>query len=506
MSNSQVILHGVRTEDKASWTLTEDKAGFQELSFEADRIGFDPAVILGKGSHKSHRKKHLLADYDPKTSLLRTYPISTKAGSIHMFEPKYGNIEKLAIERQRPIKSQLDDDEAETSTASQFVDLPSGFQRSMYEGLGLIYPLRYIIEAFDGIEGVSGIVFCRDAEISRDGADVRLPLTHYDEVRRAMKRAHDAALAFAARDKAAYATSELTDKVLKIVSADAFRQGTDVLRERVAQALSGERSRARKTANAESAVKTVRAAAKDLASNAPEELYKLNSEIELVSLTRLIEVFKEKIGKQLSENHWQKFLTANPFILKLAFGYPVSIFGEQVSVGGGKFKQSTGKIADYLVRSGLLGNVSLIEIKKPSTKLLDKAAYRGDVYSPSKELSGSVTQILDQRYRLQQEITQKKENEDIRDIWAYAVACTVIAGRIPDGKQERKSLELYRSNLRDVVVVTFDELLEKLTSLHDFLSSNSNASTIEPVLLDEEDSSDEPDADWEDVDLEADED
>lgn len=504
MSNKQVILHGVRNEDSATWTLTQDKAGFQELTFEANLIHNGAADLFGAGNSKPARKKHLLADYDPQTRLLRTYPIFTKAGSVYMLDAKYGHIEKLAIENQRSIKEQIDDDGTQTSSASDLIDLPSGFQRSMNEGFGLIYPLRYIIEAFDGIEGVSGIVFCRDTEISRDGADIRLPLAHYDEVRRAMKRAHDAALAFAARDKAAYATSELTDKVLKTVSADAFRQGTDVLREKVAHALRGKRSRARKTANAESAVKTVRAAAKDLATDAPEELYKLNREIELVSLTRLIEVFKEKISKQLSESHWQKFLTANPFILKLAFGYPVSIFGEQVSVGGGKFKLSSGKIADYLVRSGLLGNVSLIEIKKPSTKLLDKAAYRVEVYSPSKELSGSVSQILDQRYRLQQEITQKKENEDIRDIWAYAVQCTVIAGRIPDAKHERKSLELYRSNLRDVAVVTFDELLEKLNSLHEFLSSNSNASTIEPVLLDDEDSSDEPDADWEEVDWEED--
>lgn len=500
MSKKQVLLHGVRNEDKATWTLTKDAQGVEELTFEADQIAHDAAALFGAGNSTPARKKHLLADYDPKSRLLRTYPISTKAGSVYIFDAKYGDIQKIAIEGQRSIKEQIDDDEAQTSSASDLIDLPSGFQRSMNEGFGLIYPLRYIIEAFDGIEGVSGVVFCNDAEISRDGTDIRLPLTHYDEVRKAIKRAHDAALSFAAKDKVAYATTELTDKVLKTVSADAFRQGTDVLRDRIAHALSGKRSRARKTANAEAAVKTVRAAAKDLASDAPEELYRLNSEIELVSISRLIEVFKEKIGKNLGETHWQKFLTANPFILKLAFGFPVSIFGEQVSVGGGKFTHSTGKIADYLVRSGLLGNVSLVEIKKPSTSLLDKTEYRGEVHSPSKELSGSVTQILDQRFRLQQEINQKKISQGVFDIWAYSVQCIVIAGRIPESEPNRKSLELYRSNLRDVAVVTFDELLEKLNSLHQFLANSSNASTIEPVLLDQVDGPDESDAAWDDDD------
>lgn len=256
----------------------------------------------------------------------------------------------------------------------------------------------------------------------------------------------------------------------------------------------------RRTANAEAAVKTVRAAAKNLAADAPEELFKLNRAIELISLTRLIEVFKDKIEKQLSENHWQRFLTANPFILKLAFGFPVTIFDEQVSVGGGGFRPSPGKIADYLVRSGLLGNVSIVEIKKPSTNLLDKTAHRKGVYAPSKELSGAVVQILDQRFFLYQEINNKKVKDGIHDIWAYSVQCIVIAGRNPQDEPHRKSLELYRNNLRDVVVVTFDELLEKLRSLHEFLSVNSNASTIEPMLLDEEDDPDVPEADWGDDD------
>ncbi|TIR90023.1 Shedu anti-phage system protein SduA domain-containing protein, partial [Mesorhizobium sp.] len=56
------------------------------------------------------------------------------------------------------------------------------------------------------------------------------------------------------------------------------------------------------------------------------------------------------------------------------------------------------------------------------------------------------------------------------DVFTYAVPCIVIVGRSPITVEEKKSLELYRNNLRDVIVITFDELLAKLKALHEFLA------------------------------------
>jgi len=41
----------------------------------------------------------------------------------------------------------------------------------------------------------------------------------------------------------------------------------------------------------------------------------------------------------------------------------------------------------------------------------------------------------------------------------------VIAGTAPSSIQEKRSLDLFRHSSRDVVVVTFDELLDKLRQL-----------------------------------------
>lgn len=197
----------------------------------------------------------------------------------------------------------------------------------------------------------------------------------------------------------------------------------------------------------------------------------LRREIELVSLEELIELFNRKLGQSgLQERHWQEFFNSNAFILQLAFNLPVIVFHDQVAVGGTRFDGSGGKLADYAIRRGMLGNLALVEIKTPKTILLEKTSYRGGVHAPTKELTGAVTQVLDQRHQLQNEINNKKISSRTFDIFAYAVQCIVIAGRVPATDDEKKSLELYRNNLRDVVVITFDELLRILQNLHEFLA------------------------------------
>lgn len=66
------------------------------------------------------------------------------------------------------------------------------------------------------------------------------------------------------------------------------------------------------------------------------------------------------------------------------------------------------KVADFLTKNPVTDNVALIEIKKPSTRLLQSSEYRSGVYGPSAELSGSVAQVLDQRYHLTSEFAQRQ--------------------------------------------------------------------------------------------------
>ena len=146
------------------------------------------------------------------------------------------------------------------------------------------------------------------------------------------------------------------------------------------------------------------------------------------------------INAKLSEGRWQGFLNENSFLLNLAFGCPVVKVRDQASVGGHKLSGAGGKFTDFLVKNSLTNNSAIIEIKKPSTKLLQKGTYREGVYAPSGDLVGAVSQILDQKHNFEREIANIKNTSRIYDIESYSVRCCLIIGTMPGDKTRRNHL------------------------------------------------------------------
>ena len=200
-------------------------------------------------------------------------------------------------------------------------------------------------------------------------------------------------------------------------------------------------------------------------------LMQLRDDIELVTLERMIEKYSLMLEKSLKEGRWQDLFNENPFILSMAFGCPIIKVQGQASVGGRKISGAGDKITDFLTKNTLTNNMALIEIKTPQEKLLNKKPYRDSVFTPSSGLSGAINQALDQKYKLQKDITSLKEASRQYDLEAYAVHCALIIGKTPEDLDQQKSFELFRRNSKDVEIITFDELLEKLILLRTFLSS-----------------------------------
>jgi hypothetical protein len=216
-------------------------------------------------------------------------------------------------------------------------------------------------------------------------------------------------------------------------------------------------------------VRSTRSAVGPLTREKPAEMLALSQEIEVVSLEGLIERLTQKLKKKLREAEWQTFFVENPFVLRLAFGLPMMMLGEQISVGGRRFSGNGDKISDFAVKAAASGNLALIEIKTPETLLLETTPYRRDLHAPARELSGAVNQVLEQRYILQKNVNNLKVASNIYDVETYAVQCLVVAGRTPETSAMLKSLELFRNGLKSVTVVTFDELLGKLAQILEFL-------------------------------------
>ena len=100
------------------------------------------------------------------------------------------------------------------------------------------------------------------------------------------------------------------------------------------------------------------------------------------------------------------------------------------------------------------------------------SAYRGtDVFPISTELTGSINQVLNQRDNFQKEFYALKVKSG-GEFEAMNPTCVVIAGSIKDLKdEERESFELFRGNSKDVIIITFDELLLRLEGLHNLMSN-----------------------------------
>lgn len=112
-------------------------------------------------------------------------------------------------------------------------------------------------------------------------------------------------------------------------------------------------------------------------------------------------------------------------------------------------------------------NLTLIEIKHPQHDLLGKP-YR-KTYTPSHELSGSVAQVISQRSVLLRETLSLSYELDER-VHAHALAAIVIIGRTPSKVDGQRDFEQYRNGLKDVLMITFDEMLERLQSIHQALA------------------------------------
>ena len=149
---------------------------------------------------------------------------------------------------------------------------------------------------------------------------------------------------------------------------------------------------------------------------------------------------------------------------------------EKAYVGGMQVDRHDAKYLDFLLAVESSSDAVLIEIKTPSTTLLG-SEYRGGVFPPSSELSGSIAQVLSYRATLVAEIDKIDKDRQLK---VLSPRCAVIigdAGRQLNTGDKRRSFELYRRALRDVELLTFDELFRKAAKLAEVFGLTVSQST-----------------------------
>jgi len=167
------------------------------------------------------------------------------------------------------------------------------------------------------------------------------------------------------------------------------------------------------------------------------------------------------------EKQWQIFLKDNSWIFSSIFAQPVILFKREAYVGGKTIDNQNGKFNDFLIKNSLSDNVSFLELKTHKTKLLEKTAYRGeDVFSAAKELAGCIVQFQKEFY------ATKGKSKGKGNFETFNSKCVVLIGSTKDLNDNQKySFELFRSNSRDVEILTFNELQTKIESLQKVMTT-----------------------------------
>ena len=186
------------------------------------------------------------------------------------------------------------------------------------------------------------------------------------------------------------------------------------------------------------------------------------------SARRIVEVLQKWDANKKNDNEefWQQVFNENPYVLSQIFSVPVIFIKDKAYVGGMNVDKQDAKFVDYLYTTESSNDALLVEIKTPCTKLIG-SKYRKGVFAPSSELAGSIVQVLDYRRELARNIKSITDGT-AHEIDVFNPRCIVIAGNYSEEMKDdlrRKSFELYRTNSRDVEIVTYDELFKKAETL-----------------------------------------
>lgn len=418
-----------------------------------------------------------LVEFDTKTGILKIHPINTLRAHHDYLSPKYERVRTLTLDvallddyRFRLPDPYLGDHDGDYQPDFEliFEALPYGFVKDFNYGLGLLKDLKRLVRLIEDETACDEIVFVDGRGAAVDYTEFHLGLARFADIWAEIRRINDRGNRAAGRVKDAFVRNNLSTDLGLIVAEPSL--GRHPNSRAIAKAASGIEELS--TVERGALVDAVASESATLAAQSPQKFQQLKRDIELVSLDRLIKTYEDSLSQNKPESYWQSFFDDNAFALQQVFGAPMVSVRSDANVGGRGLSGSGDKIADYLFKNSLTNNVALVEIKKPTTQLLEVREYRRGVFGPSKELNGAVTQVLDQAYNLTKNLTSLKDSSQQWDLESYAVSCFVVAGRTPsaDDPARQKSFELYRANSRSVTIVTYDEILERLKLLRGFLT------------------------------------
>lgn len=177
--------------------------------------------------------------------------------------------------------------------------------------------------------------------------------------------------------------------------------------------------------------------------------------------------FEEMLANNdLTESDWQNFFEENTWIFGYGLRYQIlRIIQAQPNYGGATVTGTGGQRGDFLAATEAETKYTcLVEIKKPTSPLLQHTQYRNGAWGISAELSGAISQV--QVNCAQWEITDARAEQNrelLTGIYSIHPKGIVIIGKTSqlDDWNKKNSFERFRRELSCPEIITYDELFER---------------------------------------------
>lgn len=178
--------------------------------------------------------------------------------------------------------------------------------------------------------------------------------------------------------------------------------------------------------------------------------------VDEVALKETINAFEAKLKADESEQKWGEFLQKHLYLLDSKY---VHVIGQLNVVLGGQRNVDFGMVDSQ-------GYLDLFEIKKPTTALLARSVDRGNYYW-STDTVKAIAQA--EKYLFNAERKAASLAEDIRREKKISVAvvrprAVLVIGNSSqlDSEEKETDFRVLRMALKNVEIVTYDELLQRL--------------------------------------------
>ncbi|WP_126242643.1 Shedu immune nuclease family protein [Burkholderia gladioli] len=418
---------------------------------------------------------HLLAIFEAHQIV--TFPVFTNPYAQRYLRPKHGQFRKIVLERDESEALPITEEEAQSELTSFRFALV--FDEPSY-GFGFTKTLDHLRYGLASLRDVDTIKLGSGGGVQVSGSTVMISVEKVDQVRRAFERNRRHV-----RERVMLANkvevrnrllAELDPERFPLIAVEPWAGQPMQLRLDDPRRPSASVSRAQRV----STVRALRENLPQIASDMPRELFELRSEIERVSLANMIERYETMLDQSLSEARWQRFFEDNIFILTMVFTRPVRLLHTQFHAEGSGLDGSGAQVGDFLFAEHGPA-LAIVEIKKPDTDLLLNTPYRNkQVFGAAAELSGAVTQVLYQQSSLRSKWLLHATRPELQHARPDNIRCVVIAGRLPTEDMKRRSFDIFRNACKDVDVVTFDELLEKLRLMLRHLNDEQATAQVVP--------------------------